>query len=368
MEEKKKIVLLFGPYIKSEKGTYGGGVGGYTRKMMLYLNFFSDEKVKQIPCFHTIRGQLNLDFFIVRFIVDISRFIGKVISKKPDVVHILGHYFISIYREVAIVAIAKIFGIKILYEMKGGGYHTWYMNTHFLNKWATKFCLRNADVVTGQGMPYVNFVEREIKREAHFYPNFVPSNQIEAYNENKFSSDVIKFLFVGYAYNAKGVYEAVRSLVKLAKNNRVEMYFVGKEEEEFSKWLDNVELPNNLIIKRVGILSNEKAHEYFTMCDVYLYPTYHEGEGHNNSINEAMMYGMAIVTTKKGFIGSVLNDEIAFFVEERNEDHLYNTLVDICESPMVAKSKGKKAYQHLLKNYTTDIAFKKLSSFYHSLI
>ena len=44
-------ILLVGPKINiSNKRVYGGGVGGYTRNMKVYLKYFKFKDLEIIPC------------------------------------------------------------------------------------------------------------------------------------------------------------------------------------------------------------------------------------------------------------------------------------------------------------------------------
>ena len=85
----KTKVLLFGPVIGVFAGAYGGGTGGYTRNMSQYLRFFRSDNFEIVPCFHTVAGQGKVKSFLLRFGIDLFRFLKSMINVKPDIVNIL---------------------------------------------------------------------------------------------------------------------------------------------------------------------------------------------------------------------------------------------------------------------------------------
>jgi len=368
MSNTKKSVLLYGPEIEKHEGVYGGGAGGYTRKMALYLEGFRDSTFFFKPCFHTVAGHRPFDFMVLRFFIDMFRFMRHVLADRPAVVHILAQYRTAIVREFFVTLLARVFFLPTVYEIKAGVFIEWYRGTNFLNRWMARFCIARAGVVLGQGMPYVDFIRDEMGVEVKYHPNFMLNEEIREVASNKLVGEELRLLFVGYAFRDKGVFEIIEACDKASKTTKIHLTMIGKEHEAFSAMVDRLECSSTFTLTRRGTLEHEAVLEAFESNDIYIYPTYHVGEGHNNSINEAMMHGLAIITTRRGFLGLILNEDTAYFVREQDADHLHETIDRINQNRDEAQNRAHAAREYFLDNFTGDVAFQKLRSYYSSLM
>ena len=360
--------MLYGPVVAELEGAYGGGTGGYTRKMGLYLNHFRKDNFEMVPCYHTVKGQYKFGFFVVRFFMDIYAFISGLARIKPKIVHILAQYRTAVPREFAIIFLARLLGKPVVYEIKAGVFHNWYPSTNPVFRWMAKFCIKNSKVVLCQGKPYIELIEKEIGVKAYYHPNFVADAEIPADPGQKLAGEAMRILFVGYAYRDKGVFELVEGCNNAATISPIELTLIGKEHEEFTSWLDSYELHPNLKIDRLGRKPHDEVLKQYILHDIYCYPTRHKGEGHNNSINEAMMSGLVIVTTRQGFLGTILNNDIAYFLDDVSINEVERTLKDIATDRPKAQEKSRKVRQYLLDNFTSTVAYNKLEKHYSNIL
>ncbi len=361
-------VLLFGPIVAHSDGAYGGGTGGYTRKMLLYLDWFKDQDFKIIPCYHSIRGQSKKKFLGLRLLKDLWTFLINLWKIKPRIIHILAQYRTAIYREFLVIFISRICRIPVVYEIKAGVFLTWFSTTGVLNKHLCLFCLKHSKIILCQGKSYVDFLTVNYPGKVYYHPNFVPLEEIPHTVNSKLEYPEIRILFVGYQFKEKGVFQLVEACLVVAKELQIELTFIGKEHPEFKSWLDSVKVPSSLKINRMGIIPHDKLHDYYQRNDIYCYPTTHSGEGHNNTINEAMMMGMVIVTTHQGFLPDILDPDSAYFLDDTSPISIAGCLVEISNERQIARKKAFKARQLLLANYTSQVAFDKLKTYYKRLV
>ena len=360
-------ILLYGPNLGRYEKAYGGGVGGYTRKMGLYLNHFHSDKYQIIPSYHTVKGQFKYGFLLRRFVLDYWVFFRDAIRYRPDIVHILAQYRTASPREFAIVFTSWLLRIPVVYEVKAGVFVPWFEGTNPIFRSMVKFCLRKAKIVLCQGMPYVEFLKKKLNISSHFYPNFVPDKDIPKQIPTRLEQARIRILFVGFAYSEKGVFELVNGCLEASKTVPIQLTFVGKLHPDFKSWLDQTDLGDQLEIVEKGVLEHQDALLEYQRNDIYCYPTRHPGEGHNNSINEAMMHGLVIITTRQGFLGSILHPDICYFLDAVDEMEITKTLLEIQNDRPLAQQKAKDAHQHLLENYTSSVAFGKLKKLYDTI-
>jgi len=365
---KKHKIMLYGPVVAELEGAYGGGTGGYTRKMGLYLNYFRKERLEMVPCYHTVKGQYKYGFFVVRFFMDFFSFINGLIRIRPQIVHILAQYRTAVPREFAIILVARQLGKPVVYEIKAGVFHTWYEQTNPVLRWMSRFCIKNSAAVLCQGKPYMELIEREMGIKTYYHPNFVAENEIPPAPGDKLTEPAMRLLFVGYAYRDKGVFELIEGCNQTAPQVPIELTLIGKEHEEFTSWLDGLELHPNFTVHRLGRMPHEEVLQQYPLNDIYCYPTRHKGEGHNNSINEAMMAGLVIVTTRQGFLGTILNNDIAYFLEEVSTEEVAEKLLAIGTNREVAREKARKVRAYLLENFTSSVAYDKLERYYSDIL
>ncbi len=366
-----KTILLLGPVLSKLKNAYGGGTGGYTRNMSVYLNHFRSDEFTIVPCFHTVRGQYDFGPFTApaRLAKDISAFVSGLVKARPDGVHILAQYRGAIPREFAVVLISRMVGKPVLYEIKAGAFMQWYSSTNPLSRRLTDFCLKSSKVVLAEGSVYLDFVKETFGKEAHYFPNFIPTEEIPDEVSDKLRDEELKVLFVGYCYKDKGVYEVVSGCEEAARQGtRISLTIIGKEHDDFTRWMDSKAEQPNLKIQRLGLQPHKEVLRHFKLNDIFCYPTSHKGEGHNNSINEALMMGLVIITTKKGFLGDILSDESAYFLKEVSTGEVGEALRAIDGQREVATKRSSNGRRLFQERFTSEVAFKKLSRCYDELV
>ena len=364
-----KIILLLGPPVGQEvrKG-YGGGVGGYTRKMQLYLEHFISRNFKQVPCFQTVRGQSVRFGLIGRLVTDMYRFIAGIRSERVAGVHMLGQYRGAVPREFMLALTCRLFGIPYLYEIKAGVFISWYQSTHFFNRFMIRFVLKNAAVVLGQGKPYLEFIRTHFGINGIYFPNFIATNELQTFASRALDEAQLRILFIGYAFRDKGVFELVRACRELADRFTVRLTLVGKEHPDFKTWADGLAPQSRFQLIRKGRLPHPEVLKTYADHDIYCYPTAHQGEGHNNTINEAMMSGLVIVTTKMGFLESIIGTDRGYLMQTGSTAEIRQTIESILAEKEIARQKTANARKYLEAHFTDTAAFEKLETAYAKMI
>jgi glycosyltransferase involved in cell wall biosynthesis len=368
---KPRQIILYGPpFDQIIKRAYGGGTGGYTRNMSSYLDFEFDG-ISLKPLYHTVRGESKLFLFsvITRSFVDFARMIRLFVLYRPHGIHILAQYRKAIGREFAISVLANLFRTPYIYEIKAGSFIEFSDSLGFMRNYFLRFIMKNAKLVLCEGEKYIPYLQEKFDKKSHYFPNFVQSSEVPAYPNVLFKGGVIRILFVGYCVRAKGVFELVQGVSNFSDvcELPVELTLIGSEDTEFTHFMDNYPISNNLRTIRTGRMSHKEVLAHMSKNDIYCYPSRHKGEGHNNSINEAMMFGLVIITSKIGFLPEVLEDT-AYFINEVGANQIYTALEQVHFDQKTAKSKAYKAHKKLLSSFTDKMVYKNLESHYKHLI
>jgi glycosyltransferase involved in cell wall biosynthesis len=367
-----KTILLFGPQIRTEGGAYGGGTGGYSRNMSAHLSSFRSEEFTQAPCFHTVR-QSERSFRnhrVPRLFIDTYRFVRDCLRHRPSGVHILGlHVNRVTYREAAIVLLARLMRIPVLYEIKAGAFVEWYDEQAGLDERALmRFVLRHSAVILCEGVPYVDFVKQRFGLESHYFPNFVPDAEIPSELPDKFGDERLRVMFAGYCYDGKGVFDLVTGCDRAARaGSKIRLDLIGQESEDFAAWLDTFEPADRLELVRNGLQPHDFILQKLEESDVYCYPTRHGGEGHNNSINEAMMYGLCILVTRWGFLEDVLSEDAAIFLDGDPAQAVADALRRVDADRSLGAALGKSAQQRLRSRFSSGVISPVLEAHYRTL-
>jgi len=218
-------------------------------------------------------------------------------------------------------------------------------------------------------LPYIEFLKNTFGVESFYLPNVVPASEIPPTVDEKLVDETIHVLFVGFCYEGKGVFELVTGCKQAAdKGLRVELTLAGEEDLAFTRWLDALSISGlPFKINRLGRLDHDKILSVYQQNDVFVLPTRHSGEGHNNSINEAMMMGLVIVSTRHGFLESVLGEDCSYFLKDTSAQEISETLLLIHKNRSEARQKVKNARTRLIECFSSDIAFEKLEDYYLQL-
>jgi glycosyltransferase involved in cell wall biosynthesis len=364
----KKRILLHGPEVNVENAYFGGGAGGMVRNMAQYLNGYSSSEFRLQPCFHSVRpAAASRLSFLKRFWCDTSKVFRD--TRSADGLHIVSQYRTAIYREFAVVLVSLMRGVPVLYEIKAGAFITWLETCRPWERAMAGFILRRAKVVICEGRVYVDYLKTHFGIEAHYAPNFVLDGEIPPDIQPKLMSDQVCVLFVGYCYEGKGVFELVEGCELAAKQGvPVELTLAGHEDESFTRFLDDrIAKGLSCSVNRMGRMNHDDVLRLFASNDVFCMPTRHSGEGHTNTVNEAMMMGMVIVTTRHGFLEDVLQGDVSYFLEHLSAADIADCLKTIHQDRDEARRRAGKARARLLESFTSEAAFANLTTHYKTL-
>jgi glycosyltransferase involved in cell wall biosynthesis len=231
------------------------------------------------------------------------------------------------------------------------------------------FILSRAKVIICEGQLYVDYLRKELGVESHYFPNFVLECEVPGDVKDKLRGDKLRVLFVGYCFEGKGVFELVEGCqLALKKGVPIELTLVGHEHDDFTRFLDSKSADNlSYTINRIGIVEHGEVLAHYESHDVFCMPSRHRGEGHTNTVNEAMMMGMVIVSTRHGFLESVLADNSSFFLDELTPLDIANTLKMIHDDQDEARRRAANARTRLMSFFTSNAAFANLSAHYETL-
>lgn len=362
-------VALVGPPAILSTSAYGGGIGGIVRNMQVNLGQAGRTGFDYVACYTTVRqGKNNPVGLIRRFIVDLRALLRVI--RQVEVVHVLGQYRGALPRELGMVALALMFRRPCVYDIKAGSFIVWFNSTSPINRFLVSWILRHSRLLLCEGVRDVDFLQRQFCLVGHHFPNVVPASEIPSQVAERFAGECVRLLFIGYCYEGKGVFDLVRGVAAAREAGiPVELTLIGFEELSFKTFLDGVLVTNpTLPIQRRGVLGHDEVLREMSHFDVFCMPTDHPGEGHTNSINEALMMGMAILCTRHGFLPAILGESTAYYVEKRNPGSIAAAIQRIWEDRPEARRRARAGRVLLEKQYVAEPWFQWLGKEYRRLL
>lgn len=363
-------VLLVGPDLRDSTGAYGGGTGGYTRNMRAYLDGWTDERFDLIPCFHSVRadGTGIRGSFVVRAIRDCFVLVWCMLRHRPAIVHVLGQYRSALPREVLFAVLTRVFCCSYFYEIKAGQFDTCYEQRGLVYRGLVRFLVWLSSGIGVEGKRYIDFVKANFGRSSVYLPNICLDSEIPPHIKDRFDHDTLRVSFVGYCYDGKGVHELVEGCISAAKSGlAVSLTLAGAEAEDFAQWADGLEICENLSFTRAGKLSHAEILDLLGQTDLFCLPTRHPGEGHNNSVNEAMMMGCCVAVTRHGFLEDILTNDTGYFFRDCSSESVSDCLLEIGFDRTLATKKARQGNEFFKAHYTSSVVFSRVADAYTEL-
>ncbi len=157
-------------------------------------------------------------------------------------------------------------------------------------------------------------------------------------------------LFVGNLVRQKGplvLIDAIKHVKKKFPNITLFLVGEGDLKEEIRRIIIRSGLTDNIFL--VGTIPRGHLLQYYSLCDVFVLPTFMEAFG--NSIVEAMACGKPVIATRIGGIPEIIIDKInGIFVEPGNPDSLAKHIEELLAD--------KKLYNGISSKSRTSIANK----------
>lgn len=364
-------IYFFANFGDWNKQPFGGGEVGNRRTLSLLKKANYDikiiEKYQRVGS-HTIA---NLILLILKMIGNIVKYSCKLLlgRRRNSIVHVVGFYGPMVYFENTLVTIAKFFGYKVVYEMRGGGADSYYENGTMLYRYIFRHLIVSADVVFTQGLENSPLIEQMSKgKPIYYYPNFV-MHDFYPQNYPEKPTDKINMIYFGRVSENKNIDILIKSFIKMASgHDNLYLDIVGDcPEQRYADYIRNLisgsEYGNR--VKMHQACTHEQLKTYLKDKHIYLFPTNEPHEGHSNALTEAMAWGLIPVATNQGFNRSVIgNDDL--IVETLTSD----AFADVTEN-LILNKKMKEysyaAYRRVMDNYTEDKIYKDLKKEYDSL-
>ena len=344
---KKHKVLMIGP-ARSVHGGISGVVNNYYEAGL-------DEKItlKYIGTMvdgSKVRKLLQAGWAYLQFLFVLSRY---------DIVHVNMASDVSYLRKSFFVKAAKRRRKKIVLHQHGGDFEGYYAGLCEEKKKKARELLNMADVFVALTPVAKSFFETLVEPEKIVVlPNAIqiPELSMKQYGQHK-------LLFLGRICKEKGMREMFAVMPRLKERYPDVMLYLGGVFEEESLCLTAQEHAD--CITHLGWISGKEKEAWLRECDIFVLPTYFEGQP--VSVLEAMAYGCAVAATPVGGIpGMITRDVTGVLMPPKEEEALYEAIVRLLEDAEFCKMLGTNARQKAAKEFSMEEIMKQLLAIYDS--
>jgi glycosyltransferase involved in cell wall biosynthesis len=171
-------------------------------------------------------------------------------------------------------------------------------------------------------------------------------------------------LFVGNEWYRKGVWYLL--LAFKAYHTKVPdsvLILTGPPQEPFISLIKSLNLGDS--IRLVGNVTEEKLVYYYSNCDVFVLPSFHEG--FSNTIIEVMAFGKPVITTPIAGYPVIENGKDGFIVQPGDHKKIADLLIRLLYDQELYRSISKNAIEKS-KKYTWVESAKRVLKIYQSLV
>lgn len=268
----------------------------------------------------------------------------------------------SYRRKSFFIRAAKLFGKKIVLHQHGGDFESYYYKEQSDNG------RKKIDKVLSMGDAFL--VLTPVWKE--FFSHMVNQKKIivlpdaialpepapKEYGQHK-------ILFMGRLCKEKGIGELLQIMPELKKQfPGVHLYLGGIWEDGELKAQAG---KHKDIITYVGWLTGKEKENYFRQCDIFVMPSYFEGQ--SVSILEAMAYGCAVAASNTGGIPFMVTDNrTGLLVTPKEAGALKEGLFRLLADKELCRRLGEAARQRAEEGFDIEKNMKKLISVYERVL
>lgn len=173
----------------------------------------------------------------------------------------------------------------------------------------------------------------------------------------KIKNIVVQISFIGALHKNKGIY-LLCEIAKILSEKDIpfKMNLVGEWENPVDKqavlqYIKHHKLDSKILFH--GLKHGEAKWNIFANTDIYLFPSYNEGQP--ISIIEALAYGIPIIASNVGAIpDTIINNENGFIVEEQSAKLYAEKIIFLIENPKLFNKISAQNLKSYEERFTVD--------------
>lgn len=359
-------VLLAGPYPQP-----GGMTGTYGRILenLRQSSIFAGQ-IEFVPHRVTLPTDGNP---LRRMALDLHR-ARLSLRKRPQVLHLIMQKYRAVYRELPFLEMAQRRNVKTIVDIRAGTLRQMLDRPgHRLQNSMMRRTLRRGDAIVVECAKDIEYVEREFGRRPLHVPNAVLAADHERLRPTPRLPEAgapLRLIHSGRYSADKGtgvLLDAARILGE--RGVRAEVHLTGQgKEPEINAMIDRfvAQPPPGVPIIDHG-WDVPDLYELLASAHVFVMPTTWRGEGHPNSVSEAMMAGLGMVLTDWTHREDIVPPEGAIVVPPRNPEAVADAAERYAADPGLLDAARRANRRRVEEQYLDRVCYPRFLALYRQL-
>ena len=313
---------------------------------------------------------------IVQGLVHSLHLAVRMLSERPDVVHVPITSWWAFWKGVSFMVIARAFGARVVAHLHGAMFDQYYQGSHPWVRRIIRQSLGIAEVVIVLSEHWSHFVEREIAPRASvvIVPNGIDRHRVDCIqaslpgDDGRYSRG--KVSIAGRLEQRKGTDELAHAMmlviqeVPAAHLDVVGQWTTQEDRAAFTDTCRRLGIASHVAIS--GAVPNEEVLRCLARASVFALPSHCENLP--IAVIEAMASGLPVVATPVGGIPEMVEDGVTgFLVPVNDHQALAERLVQLLQSPELCRSMGCAGRARFEERYSADVVIQRLAEIYATL-
>jgi len=286
-------------------------VGGHSRKIIYVLSKFGYDVVpinRKSPFYKNIH--FAKAYILFWGIIAMISFICKIMfaSRKQSLTLNISYCGSMMPFDAMTVIVAKKLGFRHVLYIKGGRAKKSFEKGSKTYKWLFRKAIEDSRMVFTEGEENVALCNSLCNTEVVYIPNYTEEGFAPEKLPTK-PSDKWNFLYFGRICDDKNVELVIDIFDEICKTyQNCTLQLIGKGDSSYLNMIDCKinNSPNKDSIKRLQAIDHDKLKLVLQDSHFFIFPSREPNEGHSNSLNEAMVFGLVPISSSNNFLPAIV--------------------------------------------------------------
>lgn len=246
-------------------------------------------------------------------VIDSFRFAFHLLFKKrrDAIVLFIGYSGAMLPLEVIISLTSRLLGFKVVYFLKGGGARQLFEKGTSVYRWLFRQLMGFSHEVFVEGQENEILIKTISSTKTFYLPNYVEKGFAPLSLPEK-PKDRINFIYFGRIDKNKNIHLIIDIFENLCKRyHHLFLTIIGSGapnyEREVNERIKNSSFSSK--IRRMNMISHFQLKSLLPEQHILLFPSIEPREGHSNTLNEAMAWGIVPVVSSNNFLPQIVEDD-----------------------------------------------------------
>jgi len=301
--------------------------------------------------------------FVSKKMVELDRLLRR---ERFDVLHVLSTAGLGFFRNAFHIQIAKRHGVKTVIHLLGQIDDLYNQGGNWMKR-LVSYSLNRADVHIVQSPQLADEVRQMTVHPVYPIFNGVPTDELRPSDlfAHSTGSDIV-VITVGYLGYQKGTFDIIEAAAQLIKDRpNVKFKFIGGGEiERFHQLVVAKKVADRIQFE--GVVSDKTRTELLQQSDIFLLPSYAEGQP--IALLEAIAAGLPIISSTVGSIPEVVKENNGFLVSPGDIKGIETALNKLVSNQALREKLGRYNVKEAARRYGLPRVFDEIQTVYDTLI